>query len=187
MAKKTGRKGKYGEWITEEGLKKLEEWAKAGLTDVQIAHNMGIAPGTLYEWKNRFPEIDEALKKGKEVVDLEVENALLKRALGYDYEETKIIVETDGRKRIERVKKHVPPDITAQIFWLKNRTTRWSNRDKVEVEKILAETALIKEKTKLIRGVEKDIHPLIELAKALQDDVTEEKTESEQGEQGEGE
>lgn len=133
MSKKRGRKGKYHEWLTEESLTKLEGWARDGLTDEQIAHNIGIATGTLYEWKNRFPEIDEALKKGKEVVDIQVENALLKRALGYSYEETKVIVETDGRKRVERVQKHVLPDVTAQIFWLKNRRpSAW--RDKHEVD-----------------------------------------------------
>lgn len=132
MSKKGGRKGKYHEWIAEEGLLKIEGWARDGLTDEQIAHNIGIATGTLYEWKNRFPEIDEALKKGKEVVDIQVENALLKRALGYSYEETKVIAETDGRKRVERVQKHVLPDVTAQIFWLKNRRPdKW--RDKHEV------------------------------------------------------
>src|SRR5690606_14674622 len=133
MSKKGGRKGKYHEWITEEGLTKLEGWARDGLTDEQIAHNMGIATGTLYEWKNRFPEIDEALKKGKEVVDIQVENALLKRALGYSYEETKVIVETDGRKRVERIKKHVLPDVTAQIFWLKNRRhDKWREKDEID-------------------------------------------------------
>ena len=128
-----GRKGKFHEWITPEGLLKIEGWARDGLTDEQIAHNMGIATGTLYEWKNRFPELSEALKKGKEVVDIQVENALLKRALGYEYEETKVIVETDGRKRVERIKKHVLPDVTAQIFWLKNRRPGvW--RDKHEID-----------------------------------------------------
>lgn len=130
---KTGRKGKYHDWLTEEGLTKLEGWARDGLTDEQIAHNIGIAVGTLYDWKNRFPEFSEALKKGKEVVDIQVENALLKRALGYEYEETKVMVDADGKKRVERIKKQVQPDVTAQIFWLKNRRPdRW--RDKQELE-----------------------------------------------------
>lgn len=130
---KIGRKGKYHDWLTEEGLTKLEGWARDGLTDEQIAHNIGIAVGTLYDWKNRFPEFSEALKKGKEVVDIQVENALLKRALGYEYEETKVMVDADGKKRVERIKKQVQPDVTAQIFWLKNRRPdRW--RDKQELE-----------------------------------------------------
>ena len=79
-------KGKYIDWIEPEGLLKLEGWARDGLVDEQIAQNIGIAASTLYEWKKQYPEISEALKKGKEVVDRQVENALLKRALGYEYE-----------------------------------------------------------------------------------------------------
>ena len=74
-------KGKYQEWLTPEGLLKIEGWARDGLTDEQIAEKIKITPSTLYEWKKRYSEISEALKKGKEVVDRQVENALLKRAL----------------------------------------------------------------------------------------------------------
>lgn len=75
-------KGKYQDWLTHEGLTKLEGWARDGLTDEQIAHNVGIQRTTLYDWKNKYPDISDALKKGKEVVDREVEGALLKRARG---------------------------------------------------------------------------------------------------------
>src|SRR5690554_6394369 len=130
---KIGRKGKYHDWLTEEGLTKKEGWARARLPDERITHNIGIAVGTLYDWKNRFSEFSEALKKGKAVVDIQVENALLKRALGYEYEETKVMVDADGKKRVERIKKQVQPYVTAQIFWFKNRRPdRW--RDKQELE-----------------------------------------------------
>lgn len=82
-----GRKGRYEEWLTEDGLMQVEGWARDGLTDAQIAHNIGITPKTICEWKNRFSEFREALKKGKAPVDIQVENALLKKALGYEYEE----------------------------------------------------------------------------------------------------
>ena len=122
------RKGKYEYWITPEGLLKIEGWARDGLVDEQIAENIGIRAGTLYDWKNRFPDISEALKKGKEVVDRQVENALLKRALGYTYAE---ITYEDGVET-KRVIKEVVPDTTAQIFWLKNRKPEiW--RDKREI------------------------------------------------------
>ncbi len=136
-------KGKYHEWIEPDGLLKLEAWARDGLTDEQIAQNMGIATSTLYEWKKKFPEIAEALKKGKEVVDIQVENALLKRAMGYTYEEvtkerTPIRYE-DGKpvewelKVTKKILKEVQPDVTAQIFWLKNRKpVEW--RDKQEID-----------------------------------------------------
>lgn len=130
---------KYEYWITPEGLLKLEAWARDGLTDEQISSNAGIATATLYDWKKRFPEISEALKKGKEVVDVQVENALLKRALGYSYDEvTQELCENAKTGKVElkvtkKVTKEVSPDTTAQIFWLKNRRPdRW--RDKQDIE-----------------------------------------------------
>lgn len=125
-------KGKFEYWLTPEGLLKLEAWARDGLIDEQIAENAGITPSTLYEWKKKYPDISEALKKGKEIVDIQVENALLKRALGYSYKETKTEGTADGDKVTVTVKE-VVPDTTAQIFWLKNRRPdRW--RDKQDIE-----------------------------------------------------
>ena len=122
-------KGKYQEWLTPEGLLKIEGWARDGLTDEQIARNIGITPKTLYEWKNRFRELSEALKKGKEVVDRQVENALLKRALGYKYDE----ITYENGKETKRVTKEVQPDTTAQIFWLKNRRPdKWRDRKELD-------------------------------------------------------
>ena len=126
---------RWDPWITEDGLTKIQGWARDGLIDKQIAHNMGVSPTTIREWKKRFPEIAEALCKGKEVVDREVENALLKSALGFMQKIRKPVkikeVEYDpknGRKIRESEKWvqveeeiFVPPQVTAQIFWLKNR------------------------------------------------------------------
>lgn len=124
-------KGKYQQWLEPEGLTLLEGWARDGLTDEQLSTNMGIGTRTLYEWKEKYPQISQAIKKGKEVVDYQVENALLKRALGYDYQEEKVeISEKDGKKVTQTIK-HVPADTTAQIYWLKNRRPdKW--RDKPE-------------------------------------------------------
>ena len=133
-------KGKYADWLTPEGLLKIEGWARDGLIDEQIAKNIGIRAGTLYEWKNRFPEFSEALKRGKEVVDREVENALLKRALGYEYTETTREAVQDpnsGEVKMQvtkKVTKQVAPDTTAQIFWLKNRKREtWTDRQNIEI------------------------------------------------------
>lgn len=125
-------KGKYQRWLEPEGLQLLEGWARDGLTDEQIADNMGISTSTLYDWKNKYSEISEALKKGKEIVDIQVENALLKRALGYSYSE--VTTEKDGNKIKQKItKKQVIPDTTAQIFWLKNRRPdKW--RDKPPID-----------------------------------------------------
>ena len=103
------RPPKYEEWLTEEGLILIQGWARDGLVDEQIAHNMGISTTTLYDWKNKFPELAEAIKKGKEVVDYQVENALFKNAMR--------------------------GDTVAQIFWLKNRKPDvWRDRVENKVE-----------------------------------------------------
>ena len=122
--------GKINEWLEKDKLILLEGWAREGLTDEQIAKNIGINRTTLYDWKKKEVNIADALKKGKEVIDFEVENALLKRALGYEYEEETY----ENGILTKKVKKQVPPDTTAQIFWLKNRKKeQW--REKVEVVK----------------------------------------------------
>lgn len=122
---------------------------------------MGIVLSTLCVYKNKFPEIKEALKRGKAPVDIEVENALLKRALGYEYEEvtTEIFSTPDGgeRKHIKKTKKQVPPDTTAQIFWLKNRRPDvW--RDKREITQAPANGQLSDLINGLKEPVENDLH-----------------------------
>ena len=105
-------KGKYQEWLEPEGLLKIEGWARDGLTDEQIADNIGISRSTLNTWKDKYSDISDTLKRGKEVVDRQVENALLKRALGYEYTETtrEYIPELDEMKTTKKVTKQVVPD-----------------------------------------------------------------------------
>lgn len=123
-------KGKFEYWLTPEGLLKIEGWARDGLTDEQIARNIGVSVSTLNNWKIKYVEILESLKRGKEVVDRQVENALLKRALGYTYEE----ITYEGGVETKRVVKEVVPDTTAQIFWLKNRKREaWADRQNIEL------------------------------------------------------
>ena len=94
-------------WETvKDKLILVEGWARDGLTDEQIANNLAISIDTFYKYKKKYPEFSESLKRGKEIVDYEVENALLQNALN--------------------------GNITAQIFWLKNRKPRqW--KDKVNI------------------------------------------------------
>ena len=145
--------GKYQQWLEPEGLTLLEGWARDGLTDEQIAGNIGINTSTLYDWKNKFPKISKALKKGKEVVDIQVENALLKRALGYEFQETRVEKsDKDGTKIIQTLK-HIPADTTAQIFWLKNRRPdKW--RDKPEIP---GDSDMLKKAKELLEGIDSAI------------------------------
>ncbi len=130
-------KGKYEYWLTPEGLLLIEAWARDGLTDEQIAHNMGVAYSTLRVWRDKYSALSAALKRGKEIVDIQVENALLKRALGYQYKEVKTEeyeTEDGPGKRVTTTVKEVVPDTTAQIFWLKNRKPEvWRDKQNVEL------------------------------------------------------
>jgi hypothetical protein len=148
-------KGKYQEWLEADNLILIEDWARQGLTEEQIAKNMGIGLTTFKQWKKKYQPIWTALKKGKAPIDFEVENALLKRALGFEYEETETVFEdVDGKpkKRIKKTIKYVPPDTSACIFWLKNRKpNHWrkmneavENKLKAETEKLLKEAEALK-------------------------------------------
>ncbi len=116
----------------------VEGWARDGLTDEQIAKNLGIGIRTLYEYKEKYPQFSQSLKKGKEVIDIEVENALLRRALGYRYTETakeKKIINGKEHIAVKETTKEVVPDVTAQIFWLKNRrANKWKDKNVIEHE-----------------------------------------------------
>ena len=117
----------------KEKLTLIEGWAREGLTDEQIANNLDISTSTFYEYKNKYSEFSESLKKGKEIIDFEVENALLKNAL-------------DG-------------NVTAQIYWLNNRKPQqWKSKrentesNKKEISKV--EQILVK----IREEAEKDIN-----------------------------
>lgn len=124
---RVGRTPKYEQWLEPDNLIKLEGWARNGLTDEQIANNIGINRTTLYAWKAKYTDFSNALKRGKEVIDIMVENALLKSAMGYRYDEVvkeRIYNPETGESEIVEVKrttKDVAPNSTSLIFWLKNR------------------------------------------------------------------
>lgn len=114
------KRGKYEEWLTEDGLEILEGWSRNGLTQEDIAHNCGCSLSTLKEWIKKYPAIADALKRGREVADIRVENALYKRATGYEYTET-VVEDGPKGKLVRTIRKHVPPSEVAAFFWLKNR------------------------------------------------------------------
>ncbi len=128
----------------ESKLMLIEAWCRDGLIEEDICHNLGINIATFARYKNDHCELRDALKRGKEVVDIMVENALFKRTQGYRYDEVTTesmpvydahgIITGYEMRETKRVTKEVLPDPTSMIFWLKNRKKlEW--RDKHEVEK----------------------------------------------------
>ena len=159
--------GKYQEWLTDDGLLCIEGWAREGLTDAQIAVKMGISSTTFYRWQQDHAQFREALKKGKAPVDTQVENALLRRALGYSYTETitdfEVFdtgrVDKDGKpildkriKNVRSVKKEVAPDVGAAAFWLKNRRPdRWREKREEQIQVTSADYSLLDEVAEAVK------------------------------------
>ncbi len=112
------RKGfDINEWLTPENRIRIQGWCRDGLIDKQIYKNMGISRTTFYKWKSENSDFADLLKRGKDIADREVENALFKSATGFMGPDDK----------------YYPPNTTAQIFWLKNRKQDdW--RDKRETD-----------------------------------------------------
>lgn len=132
-------KSLYKEWVNtgvlEDKLLLVQGWARDGLDNQQIAHNLGISSYTLYEYQKKYTNFAQSLKRGKEVIDLEVENALLKRALGFTYIEKTTETFPDGSQKVKEVNKVISPDVTAQIYWLKNRKPQVWRERQIETEK----------------------------------------------------
>ena len=132
---KVGAKTKYDESFPVRVL----ELAGKGLTNKEIAKQLGISRTSFYEYKKNISEFLDAIKKGKEPIDDDVEDSMLKRAMGYDYEEqvTEERISEDGTRHpavVRTFKKHMPGDTTAQIFWLKNRRpNEWRDARNIEL------------------------------------------------------
>lgn len=135
--KKTKNECIAAEWLEEDNLMLLECWARDGYTFQDIANRIGIAVSTLRMWRMQYPDIDNALKKGREIIDYKVENALLKSALGYHTKEVKVTTTIRFGKTVETIKevtdKEQAPNVSAIQCWLYNRLpNKWKkNRDQL--------------------------------------------------------
>jgi transposase-like protein len=160
MTMAAGKKPLY----SSDMLPIIEGLCRNGYTNKEIALKIGIAEGTIYEWIKKYPELAEVLKRTKEIVDLDVEKALLSRALGYTVTETETTT-TQNNIKVKTITKHIAPDVTACIFWLKNRQPdNWRDKQVVEtenkaMEKLLQEHAQALTDTWKERGVVADDKP----------------------------
>lgn len=132
MASATKNQCLATDWLEEDNLMLLECWTRDGYTFQDIANRIGVTVETLRAWRRQYPEIDEALKKGREIIDYKVENALLKSALGYKTKEVKVTTTMRHGKVVETIKevtdKEQAPNVSAIQCWLYNRTPKkWKN------------------------------------------------------------
>ncbi|MBC1743893.1 hypothetical protein HCA06_12610 [Listeria welshimeri] len=146
-----GRKSKYDSYV-QPYLEEITKWAKMGETQGAICKKLGVNQGTFCEYKKQYPELNEAIKKGMQFLDYEVVESLAKRAIGYNYEETKSIIEKlpDGRerKKVEKTVKHIPPDTGAIALYMKNRRLLHSVDEEVKAKQI----KLIRAQTEKIKA-----------------------------------
>jgi len=173
MTKRSGYNAKFAFWVTEEGLQKINEWASKGLTKANVAKNIGINEKTFYKWEKDHEVIADAYRRGAVKPDQIVQNKLFERALGTTITEvTEELNEFGDLVISKRVTKQLPPDTTAQIFWLKSRMPeqwRESPLSKAQVEKIKEETEVVKLTKEKLRGDKKDTSLLESLVDVLSD------------------
>lgn len=102
---------------------------RLGRTCDEIAGDMGIGSSTLYRWQSAHPEFRESLKASKSMADAMVEDSLYRRAMGAEVTDVRVTENPDGSKATVTTTRQLPPDVTACIFWLKNRMPReWRDR-----------------------------------------------------------
>lgn len=176
-------RGKYHEWLTEDGLLRIESWASDGLSNKQISENMGISRETLNVWSKKYPDISDSLKKGREPVIRHVENEFIKRARGYQTVDVRkeVFIDKDGEKKtkITEITTNYPPDVSAGIFLLKNyKPNKYRKYNDItykkmeaEIEKLTVEAQKIKFEIENIGNIEGNISNYLDnVMKLFEDD-----------------
>lgn len=170
MAVKGGkaRKSKYDAYV-KPYLEKVEQWCREGVTEADIAKRLGVSHNAWNDYKNKHPELKEAIRDGRASLVSDVTNSLIKRALGYEYTERKRVIgkvyDKNGnfiRNEViqeQEVVKHVPAEVAAICALLRNydrphitqREEAWANSDQYCIENKKAEKALKKKELELKR------------------------------------
>ncbi len=128
-----GRKSKYDEYV-KPYLNQISEWKKSGATDEEISVALGIALSTFSDYKNKYSELSDALRTGKQTVILNVKAALYKKAIGFEYEEKRGVKKGDKVVSTEIFKRYSPPDTTAAAMLLRNYEEEWRDKDSVQTD-----------------------------------------------------
>ena len=134
---KTGRKSKYDTDIKPH-LKEIEEAVKNGATITEIANALGVAESTLYKYKAEKAELSAAFTHGRAKIIIDIRGALLKKALGYEYQEKKQYIKKDEHGEnvtyTEITTKHQPPSETAGAMLLRNYDESWLDKDSITTQ-----------------------------------------------------
>ena len=144
--------------------KRAEEYASKGMIDTEIAKKLGIHKDTFYVYIKKYPDFSDSIKRGKQPIDEQVEQALLKRALGFEHEETTVEYNKQPIipgmpipptvRTVKKTKKMIVPDVTADKFWLINRQPRrWREQSE---QTVIIKGASIEEMEKNIQEATKD-------------------------------
>jgi hypothetical protein len=155
-----GRKSAFKEKI-KPNLKKIKKWLEQGYLDLEICKNLNISRSTYYKYAAENSELKYLIKQSKEAVDREVEQALHRRATGYEYEEQvneSSFSPKHGESTTTRtVKKKMAPDPTSMIFWLKNRQPgKWRDKQEVDMNIIPKVSIGLPNGKQITLGVEED-------------------------------
>lgn len=132
VKKKMGRPTKYN--VNYHPLL-VESLARNGFTDKEISEKIGISEKTLNNWKNKYPDFLQSLKRGKEHIVGKLEHALYESALGYEVKEEEGYIDKESGEYVTKTVKfkHVAKNVTAQIFALKNLAPeRWREKQQID-------------------------------------------------------
>ena len=142
-----GRPSKYKSEV-EPHLDEIRKAVEAGATDQEIAEGFGLSLSTIYEYKRKYPQFKKAFTRGRARVVFDIKAALLKKALGFEYEEEKRVgrKDKDGENIIlvEKYKRYSTPSETAAAMLLRNYDENWRDNDKASAEIKRQETDLRK-------------------------------------------
>lgn len=125
-----GRKSKYDEYVKPK-LNDIKKWAESGATEKEISTALGIALSTFSDYKNKYSELSDALRTGRQNVVLEIKAALYKKATGFEYEEKRGVQKNGQLTNVEIYKRYQPPDTTAAAMLLRNYDDEWKDKDTI--------------------------------------------------------
>ena len=134
-----GRNSKYN-YTDHQFLLNIEGLARDGWDDKQICEKYHLNETYFCELKNKYPELNEALKRGRSPLDIHVENSLYKRAVGLKIITVvrKFIIDENGNETekviVQETETQLPPDTGACMAWLKQRKPEKWNKQPIKIE-----------------------------------------------------